>query len=99
MIDNFEAFKQIIDHAMKLGLYYGVNVENNTCQDCGHSGDFKQSCPKCGSSNTSSVTRCCGYLGFKKKNGDTRYNEGKDSEVENRVKHFNCFVIGGEEIE
>lgn len=92
MVDNFEAFKQIIDFAMKHGLYYGVNVENNTCNSCGHVGDFKDICPKCNSEDTTSITRCCGYLGYKKKNGETRYNEGKDSEVENRVKHFNCFV-------
>ena len=31
-------------------------------------------------------------LGFKKKNGETRYNKGKDAEVENRVKHFSVEV-------
>ena len=35
-------------------------------------------------------------LGHKKKNGDTRYNEGKYAEVDNRVKHFGCIVDGGE---
>ena len=35
-------------------------------------------------------------LGHKKKNGDTRYNEGKHAEVDNRVKHFGCIVDGGE---
>ena len=60
MVDNFEAFKQVIDFAMKEGLYYGVNVENNTCNDCGHVGDFKDLCPRCNSSNTTTITRCCG---------------------------------------
>ena len=92
MTDNFEAFKSIVDFAMSEGLYYGVNVENNTCLDCGNTGDFKNKCPKCDSENTSMITRCCGYLGFKKKNGETRYNKGKDAEVENRVKHFSVEV-------
>ena len=60
MVDNFEAFKTIVDFAMSEGLYYGVNVENNTCGDCGYVGDYKDNCPKCGSKNTSMITRCCG---------------------------------------
>lgn len=60
MTDNFEAFKSIVDFAMSEGLYYGVNVENNTCLDCGNTGDFKNKCPKCDSENTSMITRCCG---------------------------------------
>lgn len=99
MVDNFKGFKELIDYAMREGLYYGVNVENNTCGDCGYVGDFKDNCPKCNSKNTVMITRCCGYLGFKNKNGDTRYNEGKNAEVENRVKHFNCFIKGGESVE
>lgn len=51
---------QAVDAAMKLGLYYGVNVVSTTCENCGHSGDFRESCPKCGSTNLTEVTRCCG---------------------------------------
>ena len=51
---------QAVDAAMKLGLYYGVNVVSTTCENCGHSGDFRESCPKCESTNLTEVTRCCG---------------------------------------
>lgn len=31
-------------------------------------------------------------LGYKLKDGDTRYNKGKNAEVENRVRHFDIEV-------
>ncbi|MBP3931828.1 MAG: hypothetical protein J6D47_19950, partial [Peptostreptococcaceae bacterium] len=49
-------------------------------------------CPECKSINVAGITRCCGYLGYKLKDGDTRYNKGKNAEVENRVRHFNIEV-------
>ena len=55
-----EVLEQAIDTAMKLGLYYGVNVVSTTCEGCGHSGDFRDCCPKCQSKNLTEVTRCCG---------------------------------------
>lgn len=78
---------QAIDAAMQLGLYYGVNVVSTTCENCGHSGDFRESCPKCESTNLTEVTRCCGYLSFGQVKGESRYNPGKQKEIKDRVKH------------
>jgi ribonucleoside-triphosphate reductase len=82
----------MIDYAMELGLYYGINLELGSCKDCGFEGSIFSTCPKCSSTNVSGITRCCGYLGNKIKDGETRYNKGKDAEVDNRVRHFDIEV-------
>lgn len=86
-IDN-RALKHCVDHAMNLGLYYGVNIVSSSCNECGHQGDFSEVCPVCQASNITSVTRACGYLSFSKIKGDTRYNKGKQAEIKERVKHI-----------
>lgn len=92
MVDNFKAFKKVIDNAMKLGLYFEINFEKGLCEDCNHEGNMSSGkCPKCGSSNVSIASRVCGYLGYKKKEGQTRLNEGKLDETNAREKHFGIF--------
>ena len=59
-VDNFEAFSTIIDHAMKEGLYYGINLELGKCNDCGYEGTIFSTCPECKSTNVAGITRCCG---------------------------------------
>lgn len=88
-MDNEEAVEQYINICMKNGLYMGINFENCTCMDCGHNKFDAKICPKCGSENLTIIDRVCGYLGIRKSNGETRYNNGKKEEVDNRVKHFN----------
>ncbi|MCD3232544.1 hypothetical protein IRP63_14305 (plasmid) [Clostridium botulinum] len=91
---NKQAIRQVIDEGMKKGLYEGVNLELDSCDDCGHQGEFEHSiCSKCGSGNVTEVCRVCGYLGYKKLNNDTRLNHGKKAEVENRVDHFDIEVM------
>ncbi|NFO99067.1 hypothetical protein FDC62_12900 [Clostridium botulinum] len=91
---NKKAIKQVIDAGMKKGLYEGVNLELDICNECGHQGEFKNGiCTHCGSTNITSVCRVCGYLGYKKLNNDTRLNHGKKAEVENRVDHFDIEVM------
>jgi anaerobic ribonucleoside-triphosphate reductase len=86
---NEKGVKQIVDFAMKNGSYFGVNVELDTCCDCGTSGEFSDYvCTECGSENITMIDRVCGYVSYRKLNGDTRYNAGKYEEVENRVDHF-----------
>lgn len=95
-MENKEAVEQYINICMKNGLYMGINFENCTCMDCGHNKFDSKICPKCKSSNVTIISRVCGYLGMEQANGDTRYNDGKKSEVENRSKHYN--IIMGEKI-
>lgn len=84
---GLDVLESMIDYAMDSGLYYGVNIVSGTCNDCSEHGDFDEECPKCHSHNITSITRCCGYLSYQNLNGDTRYNEGKQKEVAERVKH------------
>ena len=82
---NFEAVKQVVDHASKLGLYFGVNIQLDSCLDCNHEGEFSTGkCSKCGTDNILRVNRICGYLGYKQ-----RINTGKNAEVDDRTDHFN----------
>lgn len=91
--DNFEAVEAVINVAMSMGMYFGINLENSTCNDCGAKGDFKDGvCTECGSHNITTIDRVCGYLGVFQADGDTRYNNGKRKEVLNRVKHYNCII-------
>ncbi|MBY6838645.1 anaerobic ribonucleoside-triphosphate reductase [Clostridium botulinum] len=95
-MDNPIALEDIINQAMSRGLYYGVNFEKGHCYDCGFRGEFKDNvCTNCGSSNVLTVDRCCGYLGIKSNNGDTRYNNGKNHETKNRVKHYDYILENG----
>lgn len=86
---NYTAIKQVIDEGMKLGFYEGLNLELDSCNKCYHSGEFKQhKCTKCGSIDITEISRVCGYLGYSKLQGETRFNEGKEEEKNERVDHF-----------
>lgn len=86
---NKVAVTQIINHAMRLGLYYGINLKLDNCLDCHNRDEFKDNiCPKCGSSNIVSINRICGYLGYYILDGGTRVNEGKHNEISLRTDHF-----------
>lgn len=90
---NVNAIKTLVDEGMKRGFYMGVNMELDNCNDCGENGEFNGNCPKCGSSNITSVCRVCGYLSYSKIDGDTRLNDGKADEVLNhRVDHTDIEV-------
>ena len=84
---SFDVLKDCVDHAMRHGLYYGVNIVSSSCNHCAHQSDFLDICPKCGSEDVTTVTRVCGYLSYSKVKGDTRYNPGKKAEILDRVKH------------
>lgn len=87
---NLKAMEQIIDKAMELGLYFGINIEASTCKDCGRTDFEGQVCPECGSTHVITIARVCGYLGISDEDGDSRFNEGKKAEKDNRVKHYCC---------
>ena len=82
---NTEAIKTILNRAMDMGFYEGVNLSLSYCDDCGHQELDMDVCPKCGSNNITSINRVTGYLGYSRLKGDTRFNKGKLAEVKDRV--------------
>lgn len=83
---NLEALETLVDYAMDHDIpYFAVNVPNDTCEDCGYTGELPCECPKCGSSNITRLRRVTGYLSTDYRN----FNKGKQDEVEHRVKHVN----------
>ena len=85
--NNLEALEQIVNYAMDKDVpYFAVNVPNDMCVDCGYTDEIKEVCPMCGCDEIRRLRRVTGYL-----TGDYKsaFNEGKQEEVEMRVKHFN----------
>ena len=84
-VKNTKAIEQIIDYAFKeLDIpYLAFNFPIDSCLDCGFQGEFNDTCPECGGRNIQQLRRVTGYL-----TTDYRhFNQGKQSEVEHRVKH------------
>lgn len=83
---NITSFMTLIDRAMNMGFYEGVNMDKDYCGKCGHTGiDFKDGkCPVCGSDDVVEVNRVCGYLGYSKVHGKSRMNAAKMNEVKDR---------------
>lgn len=83
--NNIDALETIVNYAMDHDIpYFAVNVPNDTCLDCGYTGEFNDTCPQCGSHNIQQLRRVTGYL-----TGDytTAFNKGKQAEVNDRIKH------------
>lgn len=85
VINNTDALEQIVNYAMDHDIpYFAVNVPNDTCLDCGYTGEFNDCCPECGSTHIQQLRRVTGYLTGSYK---TAFNKGKIAETEDRVKH------------
>ena len=82
---NREAIKTLIERAMDMGFYEGVNLSLAYCDDCGHQELNMDVCPKCGSKNLTKIDRMNGYLSYSRVKGDTRLNEAKMEEIKDRV--------------
>ena len=82
---NKKAIETLVDRAMKMGFYEGVNLSLAYCDDCGHQELSMDVCPKCGSKNLTKIDRMNGYLSYSRVNGDTRLNEAKMEEIKDRV--------------
>lgn len=84
--DNLLAIETLVNYAMDHDIpYFAINVPNDTCLDCGYTGQIDEEvCPICGGSHIQRLRRVTGYL-----TGDyiTAFNPGKRQEVELRVKH------------
>lgn len=86
ILHNLDALETVVNYAMDHDIpYFAVNVPNDTCLECGHTGEFNDACPVCGSHDISQLRRVTGYLTG---NYKTAFNEGKKEEVEERVKHI-----------
>lgn len=83
---NLDALETLINYAMDSDVaYFAINVPNDSCLDCGYTGEFNDECPICHSKNIRQLRRVTGYLTG---NYKTAFNKGKQDEVEARVKHF-----------
>ncbi len=82
---NKEAIRTLIERAMDMGFYEGVNLSLAYCDDCGHQELNMDVCPKCGSKNLTKIDRMNGYLSYSRVKGDTRLNEAKMEEIKDRV--------------
>lgn len=82
---NSEAVKTLVERAMDMGFYEGVNLSLSYCDDCGHEELNMDVCPKCGSKNLTKIDRMNGYLSYSRVKGDTRLNEAKMEEIKDRL--------------
>lgn len=84
-VENTKAVEDIIDYAFKeLDIpYLAFNFPIDSCLDCGYQGEFNDKCPECGSENIQQLRRVTGYLTTDWHN----FNDGKQAEVNERVKH------------
>lgn len=85
IMNNIDAMEQIVNYAMDHDIpYFAINVPNDTCLECGYTGEFNDTCPVCGSHHIQQLRRVTGYLTG---NYKTAFNWGKQKETEERVKH------------
>ena len=85
MQNNIDALEILVNYAMNHDIpYFALNVPNDTCLECGYTGEFNDKCPICGSTHIQQLRRVTGYL-----TGDytSAFNLGKQAEVHDRVKH------------
>lgn len=85
--NNIDALEEIVNYAMDKDIpYFAVNVPNDMCTNCGYTDEIGEECPICGCKKIRRLRRVTGYL-----TGDyiESFNEGKQQEVDFRVKHFN----------
>ena len=82
---NTNAIKTLVNRAMDMGFYEGVNLALSYCDDCVHQELNMDVCPKCGSRNLTKIDRMNGYLSYSRVKGDTRLNQAKMEEIKDRV--------------
>lgn len=90
-LHNVDAIEEIVNYAMDKDIpYFAINVPNDTCLDCGFTGEFNDHCPACNSTNIQQLRRVTGYLTG---NYKTAFNAGKIAETEDRVKHTGVSIV------
>lgn len=85
-MNNIPALETIVNYAMEKDIpYFAVNINIDTCKNCGYSSELNDVCPKCGSTDILKLRRITGYLSSDYRN----FNLGKQDEVDDRTKHIN----------
>ena len=83
---NHKAIDTLVRRAMSKGFYEGCNMALSYCDDCGHQElEMDTTCPHCGSHNLTKIDRMNGYLAYSRVKGDSRLNDAKMAEIEDRV--------------
>lgn len=82
---NKKATDTLVRRAMDLGFYEGCNMALSYCDDCGHEELEMEVCPHCGSHNLTKIDRMNGYLSYSRVKGNSRLNDAKMAEIEDRV--------------
>lgn len=85
MQNNIDGLEKVVNYAMEHDIpYFAVNIPNDTCLNCGYTGEFDKTCPECGGHDIQHLRRVTGYL-----TGDykTAFNPGKQKETEERFRH------------
>ena len=91
MENNISALETLVNYAMDKDIpYFAINVPNDTCLDCGYTGEFNGHCPECGSTNIQQLRRVTGYLTG---NYKTAFNKGKQAETEARFRHADLIEV------
>ena len=91
MENNISALETLVNYAMDKDIpYFAINVPNDTCLDCGYTGEFNDHCPECGSTNIQQLRRVTGYLTG---NYKTAFNKGKQAETEARFRHADLIEV------
>ena len=63
MENNIDGLEVLVNYAMDKDLpYFAINIPNDTCLDCGYTGEFNDKCPECGSSNIQQLRRVTGAV-------------------------------------
>lgn len=58
---NIDALEEIVNYAMDKDIpYFAINIPNDTCLECGYTGEFNDECPMCGSTNIQQLRRVTG---------------------------------------
>ena len=82
-----EALETIVNYAMNKDIpYAAINIPVDSCcnEECGYTGEFNNWCPKCGCEDIMQLRRVTGYLSTDYRH----FNNGKQAEVKDRVKHM-----------
>ena len=83
---NVKAVEQMVNLMRKYDVGYGsINHARARCIDCGYESgsDLFDTCPNCNSTNVDVLERITGYL----VGGTNKWNNGKKSELKDRVSH------------